>query len=699
MEPTNSGTRPGHDSRPSLSPDPEDTSNHSPHSKKLQQNDENQQQQARATASTLATRHRESHRYYRDMLATRATSRSTDTLDVYTSYVSWIFRTDGHISGRQYLVQILKDAVDRFAGLERFKNDPRYVRLYLSYGNYYGGSYYDVLQTMESLGVGTEIAFFYEAFARCQVLSAEFDNARATLLRGLRRKAKPIKQMERFYEEFEATMKEYLQTRARKNEATVEPSGRRNNESIAGSSHRPKSQGLLQSRTNRNIPASAPASASSTTGMSGGSRLQSSSSSSSIASGSTDQIPRRPSDNKENVGGSGRSRTERDTCTAATTAATIPSSLTKHLLASEDWESRFPVKQEGEKWTRSLFDFNAIYHGGQEYQNEEIRARLPKYTFPRPSVTSKAAIPTKLDTELEQHEELDMEDDSSDDCQRVLGHSKRPPSRDKGKGRAVDLLLSSSPHDNRMQSPPPDLPADRAQKMQSYLQEDQYNVFDSDEDDLGTSRSPTMHTVFAADRMNKLFSHDTNLSAEQIFGTPWGEDETEDLRRDELDNFTMAYSIPTRALANTAEYSIPSLGFSNAAELDGPPVEVGSDDEIDLTSITLAIQAMKRKNMERGSQDDVERSGKMRSRLERELERQRYEAEAGPSDITLDLRHQRLLLEERQHFESEQDGQRNDPTPARVFHDDTGALTPELNVPMLEDEAPPSALESHDETI
>ncbi|KAG0016672.1 hypothetical protein BGZ82_000982 [Podila clonocystis] len=98
-----------------------------------------------------------------------------------------------------------------------------------------------------------------------------------------------------------------------------------------------------------------------------------------------------------------------------------------------------------------------------------------------------------------------------------------------------------------------------------------------------------MHTVFAADRMNKLFSHDTNLSAEQIFGAPWGEDETEDLGRDELYNFTMAYSIPTKSLANTAEYSIPSLGFSNAAELDGPPVQVGSDDEVDLTSITLAI--------------------------------------------------------------------------------------------------------------
>jgi len=163
MDPMNRGHRQGSDSGIST-----DVDCHSP---RPRQNDENEA--APPTPSDRAAP-LESHRYYRDMLATRATSRSTDTLDVYTSYVSWIFRTDGHISGRPYLVQILKDAVDRFDGIDRFKNDPRYVRLYLSYGNYYGGSYHEILKTMESSGVGTEIAFFYEAFARCQVLSAEY---------------------------------------------------------------------------------------------------------------------------------------------------------------------------------------------------------------------------------------------------------------------------------------------------------------------------------------------------------------------------------------------------------------------------------------------------------------------------------------------------------------------------------------------
>lgn len=162
MTPIKRGLRHGSDSGALASVDQ--------HSPSLIQNNENENVQP---LQPDRARPRESHRYYRDMLATRATSMSTDTLDVYTSYVSWIFRTDGHISGRPYLVQVLKDAVDRFAGVDRFKNDPRYVRLYLSYGSYYGGSYYDVLRTMESLGVGSEIAFFYEAFARCQVLSAE----------------------------------------------------------------------------------------------------------------------------------------------------------------------------------------------------------------------------------------------------------------------------------------------------------------------------------------------------------------------------------------------------------------------------------------------------------------------------------------------------------------------------------------------
>ena len=477
--------------------------------------------------------------------------------------------------------------------------------------------------------------------------------------------------MERFYEEFEVTMKEYLHTRARKNEATVETG--RHNEASTGVRH-PKqhSQGLLQSRTNRNVAHPTGA---------GGSRLGS------LASlSSRDQNQARTQQpNKEN--GSGKApRTEPESCKS------IPPTLSEQLQAVADWESRFPVKQEGDKWTRSLFDFNEIYQGGQEFQIEEIRARLPKYSVPPPKSAQRKGRPPEQEQPL-------------GDIEGVAAQGNGHANRDKGKGKAV---MSSTWGKEAWGSPPSsDLPADAAERMQSYLKEDKYNDFGSDEEDMGTSSSPTMHTAFAADRMNKLFSHDTNLSAEQIFGTPWGEDETEDLGRDELDNFTMAYSIPTEALANTAEFSIPSLGFSNAAELDGPPVQVGSDDEVDLTSITLAIQAMKRKNIDRGSQDYQDRSGKMRSRLERELERQRFEAEAGPSDITLDLRHQRQLLQEQrqEHPDVYPGNQESESlstfssTPLQIFHDDAGTPAMDLNVSMLEDEAPPPALHSHDDTL
>lgn len=461
--------------------------------------------------------------------------------------------------------------------------------------------------------------------------------------------------MERFFEEFEVTMKEYLHTRARKNEATVE-TGRHNDMAVGTNPTKQLSFGIMQSRNNRNVPLASG---------SGGSRAQPPS----TLNARNQNSASRQMENKENASEGGRSRAETEQCTA------ISPMLTKRL---QDWGSRFPVKQEGDKWTRSLFDYNEIYQGGQEFQIEELRARLPKYAVSRPKPDPRK----DSSRSLEMHSNDDGRDtnrhEEDDTKHGIQGNSAA--CRNKGKGRQEDPLTWDR---ENLESPPPsDLRANTAQKMGSYSKEDNNNVCDSDEEYFGTSNSPTMHTAFAADRMNKLFSHDTNLSAEQIFGTPWGEDETEDLGRDELDNFTMAYSIPTRALANTAEYSIPSLGFSNADELDGPPVEIGSDEEIDLTSITLAIQAMKRKNMDRGSQEYQSNSGKMRSRLERELERQRFEAEAGPSDITLDLRHQRQLMQEQQ----------------KESREVTDSLPLELNVPMLHDEAPPPSLQSHEGT-
>jgi hypothetical protein len=59
--------------------------------------------------------------------------------------------------------------------------------------------------------------------------------------------------------------------------------------------------------------------------------------------------------------------------------------------------------------------------------------------------------------------------------------------------------------------------------------------------------SPTLNTKYASEEMNKIFSDRSR--ARRSMDSQWNAEDTQDVSRSELDNFTMAYSIPSLPLA------------------------------------------------------------------------------------------------------------------------------------------------------
>ncbi|ORZ06296.1 Mad3/BUB1 homology region 1-domain-containing protein [Lobosporangium transversale] len=90
-----------------------------------------------------------------------------DPLDAYMRYVSWTIENypqsgaQGHDSR---LVSLLEQAIETFKDEERYRNDPRYVKLLILYSEKIEFPM-DVFSFMETNKIGNEIAMFYEEHA------------------------------------------------------------------------------------------------------------------------------------------------------------------------------------------------------------------------------------------------------------------------------------------------------------------------------------------------------------------------------------------------------------------------------------------------------------------------------------------------------------------------------------------------------
>ncbi|KAF9171514.1 hypothetical protein BGX21_007830 [Mortierella sp. AD011] len=759
-----------------------------------------------------------------------------DPMDVYMRYVTWTIENypqggaQGHDSR---LVSLLEQAIENFKDDERYKNDPRFVKLLVIYSEKVEFPM-DVFNFMETNRIGSEISMYYEEHADYLESREEFDKAKDVFLLGIHRRARPFGRLKRLFEEFERRAELYQQELERKamedleseqllqrprppEPATVQSAGRRVlGNKISGSESRHANETTRGYVPIGSSSSSASATSSRTSALSNykrpNAKLEVFSDQSSQPSSSgrtkpkTDHHPsqentpwkdlgadhvRRKENLREATSWKGTRLTAEDTLPrqpqprlqvwhdsentdsesvlVSEKASALPETTTNqghmgsalsfgtnvpnfqeskkdivvphpepahpptmsystappHTIPSNKQDSRFPVTisdRGGQE--RLMLDLKQIYSNGEEFSVEEIKARCSLYKFDGPAVKVSAALRPKPD-------------DSN--------HS------------SVSHSFMDNHNSNHYSHDIPRTPSPQHINHDNLEEGDQFSVStkpllpkspsDEEREQFGfrrrlTTSSPTLHTKHASAEMNKTFSDRSR--ARKSIDSLWSNDDNKDVNEDELDRFTMAYSIPSApwVLPLSSQEFLENEIQNESEDEDDRDIEGRTEKFIRrleqgfASTITQDIEALKRRHAQEDETRLSFRSNKRSS--------SRFDASRRQSDITMAIQQRfqqtqqhgqgsegavgsdttgkrpsipyprsslgqsRLsggrLVDERRTENDLKDCSRgkdiNEPRtrPFQVFRDGVGNLDSELNVPMLEDEAPPPFLD-HEEVL
>ncbi|KAF9963875.1 hypothetical protein BGZ70_007140 [Mortierella alpina] len=127
-----------------------------------------------------------------------------DPMDVYARFVKWTMENypqsaaQGHDS---QLMPLLEQAYEMFKGDPIYRNDPRFVKLLMLYAEKVE-SPLDVFKHMEANGIGSEIAVYYQEYADYLESREEYTKAKDIFLLGINRRARPLGRLKKQYEDF-----------------------------------------------------------------------------------------------------------------------------------------------------------------------------------------------------------------------------------------------------------------------------------------------------------------------------------------------------------------------------------------------------------------------------------------------------------------------------------------------------------------
>lgn len=125
-----------------------------------------------------------------------------DPLQVWLDYINWT--KDRYPQGQttqSNLVPLLERATSRFVKVPHYKNDVRYVKTWMSYAKY-ADSPREVFTHLASLGIGTQLALYYEDYAAWLETNGHKNKANEVYQAGLENNAHPAERLQRRYHQF-----------------------------------------------------------------------------------------------------------------------------------------------------------------------------------------------------------------------------------------------------------------------------------------------------------------------------------------------------------------------------------------------------------------------------------------------------------------------------------------------------------------
>lgn len=132
-------------------------------------------------------------------------SESDDPLDIYDRFVKWTL--DAYPSAQatpsSQLLPLLERATKAFVNSSQYKNDPRYLKLWISYINLVSDAPREAFLFLARHNIGEYLALFYEEFAAWLETAGRLRQAEEIYRLGIDKEARPTARLLRKFEEFQ----------------------------------------------------------------------------------------------------------------------------------------------------------------------------------------------------------------------------------------------------------------------------------------------------------------------------------------------------------------------------------------------------------------------------------------------------------------------------------------------------------------
>ena len=142
------------------------------------------------------------HEYELEVLAI---ADSDDPLDVYDRYVKWTLSAypSAQATSESQLRPLLERATKAFQATPHYKNDPRYLKLWLNYIRFFSDSPRETFAYLARHNIGDGLALFYEEFAAWLENAGRWTQADEVYRLGTEREARPTERLLRKFGEFQ----------------------------------------------------------------------------------------------------------------------------------------------------------------------------------------------------------------------------------------------------------------------------------------------------------------------------------------------------------------------------------------------------------------------------------------------------------------------------------------------------------------
>lgn len=165
---------------------------------------------AHALSAALSMQHKErqsvlaaQRQEHEDHVTSEENAESDDPLEAWCAYVKWC--VDNYPEGKSAesgLLPLLERATRTFRESEQYRNDSRYLRLWIMYAQNTDVPR-DVFQFLLANDIGSKLAGLYEELAHVQESLGMYEDADATFKLGIARRVSPLDRIKRRYQQYQ----------------------------------------------------------------------------------------------------------------------------------------------------------------------------------------------------------------------------------------------------------------------------------------------------------------------------------------------------------------------------------------------------------------------------------------------------------------------------------------------------------------